>query len=59
MSEMKHILHNLKTEYKMMHKPSGRELITETAKIAGCSCAGAMVLKLVDTGFAALLGLML
>lgn len=53
------ILHNLKKEYGALHKPSGKELMTETIKIAGCSCICAIALKIVDIGFAALLGLIL
>lgn len=59
MKKIKYILGRLKTEYKGMYKPSGHELFVETAKIAGCAGVSAVVLKLVDTGFAALLGLIL
>lgn len=59
MKKIKYILQRLKTEYKGMYKPSGHELFVETAKIAGCAGMSAVALKLVDTGFAALLGLIL
>lgn len=59
MSKIKHIFHRLGAEYKAMHKPSGRELVIWTSKIAGCACIAAVALKIVDTGFAALLGLIL
>lgn len=59
MKKTKHIFHRLCAEYKAMRKPSGRELVIETSKIAGCACIAAIMLKIVDTGFAALLGLIL
>jgi hypothetical protein len=49
----------LATEYKVMYKPDGRTLILDTIRIAGTAAVSAVVLKVVDTGFAALLGALL
>lgn len=49
----------LVTEYKTMHKPDRRTLMKDTVRIAGTAMVCAAVLKIVDTGFAALLGAVL
>lgn len=59
MKKIAYCMKRLATEYKAMHKPTGRELMTDTARIAGTAAVAAVVLKVVDTGFAALLGALL
>lgn len=59
MKKIKYTLKRLATEYQTTHKPDRRRLMKDTVRIAGTAFIGAVVLKLVDTGFAALLGLVL
>ena len=42
-----------------MHKPDRKTLIKDTFRIGGTAVAAGIVFKIVDTGFAALLGLIL
>lgn len=56
---MKKIVKRLVTEYKAMHKPTFRTLVKDTARITGTAMAAAVILKIVDTGFASLLDLFL
>lgn len=59
---MKKISYGIKrliTEYKSMHKPDRQTLMKDTFRIAGTAMAAGIVLKMVDTGFAAILGLIL
>ena len=60
--DMKKICYGVKrliTEYKNMHKPDRKTLIKDTFRIGGTAVAAGIVFKIVDTGFAALLGLIL
>ena len=59
MKKITYCMKRLATEYKVMYKPDGRTLIRETIRIAGTAAVSAVVLKVVDTGFAALLGALL
>lgn len=59
MKKIKYCFKRLGAEYKAMHKPDGKTLMKDTMRIMGSAAAAAIVLKLVDTGFAALLGLIL
>lgn len=59
MKKIGYIAHRLVLEYKNMHKPAWKELLGNTARTAGTAVAAAVVLKVVDTGFAALLALIL
>lgn len=49
----------LAMEFKALHKPGGKMLIRDTVRIMGSAACAAAILKAVDTGFAALLGLVL
>ena len=49
----------LVTEYKTMRKPDRKTLMKDSVRITGTAVISAIVLKIVDTGFAALLGLLL
>lgn len=53
------IVKRLIAEYKVMHKPDKKTLMQDTYRIAGSAILAGVVLKVVDTGFAALLGLFL
>ncbi len=59
MKKITYCMKRLATEYKVMYKPDGRTLILDTIRIAGTAAVAAVVLKVVDTGFAALLGALL
>lgn len=59
MKKIRYIGHRLITEYKTMYKPDGHTLMQSTFRIAGTAAVGAVVFKIVDTGFAALLGIIL
>ena len=59
MKKIKYIFHRLTVEYKTMHKPAGKELMKNSLKVTGTAVGAAVVLKVVDTGFAALLALIL
>lgn len=59
MKKITYCMKRLATEYKVMYKPDGRTLILDTIRIAGTAAVVAVVLKVVDTGFAALLGALL
>ena len=59
MKKITYCMKRLATEYKVMYKPDGRTLILDTIRIAGTAAVSAVVLKAVDTGFAALLGALL
>lgn len=59
---MKKICYGIKRliiEYKTMHKPDRKTLMKDTFRIAGTAMAAGIILKIVDTGFAALLGFIL
>lgn len=47
------------TEYKTMHKPDGKTLVKDTVRTMSTAVCAGIVLKIVDTGFAALLNLIL
>lgn len=53
------IIRKLVMEYKGMHKPGRKELAIDTARIVAISGICAVALKIIDTGFAALLGAVL
>lgn len=59
MKKITYAVKRLATEYKNMHKPGGRELIKDSLKITCTAVACALILKVIDTGFGALLGLIL
>lgn len=59
MKKIKYGVKHLVTEYKSMHKPTRRVLMKDTLRITGTAVAAAVVLKIVDTGFAALLNMIL
>lgn len=49
----------LAAEFRAMHKLTGKALLAATARIFGTACAAAFLLKLLDMGSAAILGLFL
>lgn len=49
----------LVTEYKTMHKPDRHTLVKDTVRITGSAIILAVILKMTDMVFAALLGLLL
>lgn len=53
------IIRRLACEYKAMYKPDRRTLAKDTCRIAGTAVIAAIVLKITDAGFAALLGTIL
>ncbi len=59
MKKIKYCVRRLITEYKAMHKPDGKTLMKDTVRITGTAITAAVILKVVDTGFAALLGAIL
>lgn len=59
MKKIGHIFRRLAAEYSVMHKPARKELVKNSLKVTGTAACAAVVLKLVDTGFAALLSLIL
>lgn len=50
------IVKRLYKEYKTMHKPDRKTLMKDSARIAGSAVCLGIALKIIDTGFAALLG---
>lgn len=56
---MAKIMKRLGAEYRSMHRPDKKTLVKDTARTAGTAFIAAAVLKIVDTGFAAVLGLIL
>ena len=52
MKKITYCMKRLATEYKVMYKPDGRTLMLDTIRIAGTAAVAAVVLKVVDTGFA-------
>lgn len=52
-------IRRLMTEYRGLYKPDRKTLVKDTARIAGTTFFAAAVLKLADTGFAALLALVI
>ena len=53
------MIKHLRTEYRMLAKPGPKKLFQNTFRILGASLLGAAVLWALDTGFGAVLGLLL
>lgn len=51
------IIKRLQIEYKLLEKPSKKELLKTTGQIMLLAVASAIILKGVDTGFGFLIGL--
>lgn len=59
MNKIKYTVKRLNTEYQRLHKPDRKTLWKDTVRVVATAAVSAVVLKIVDTGFAALLGLLL
>lgn len=59
MKKIKNGMRRLVTEYKVMHKPDGKTLMKDTFRIMGTATAAAVILKIADTGFMIILGLLI
>lgn len=53
------MMKGLAAEFMAMHKLTGTALLAATARTFGTACAAASILKLLDMGSAAILGLFL
>lgn len=59
MKKIGYAVHRLALEYKGMHRPGRKELLKKSARVTGTAAIAAVILKIVDTGFAAFLALIL
>lgn len=59
MNKIKYTVRRLNTEYKLLRKPDRKTLWKDTVRVVVTAAVSAVALKIVDTGFAALLGLFL
>lgn len=59
LSKIKYVCGRLVTEFRVMHKPGPKELAIDSARVTATAFVAAVVLKLVDTGFSALLSLIM
>lgn len=56
--KMKDCGRRLAQEYRLMEKPRMKRLSEDTVRIAGTALILAVALKMIDTGFAAALGML-